>query len=294
MKFYTKIILEITRSLRLEAPIIRLSRIAPFLRKLVPHPSFYIKNDDIVVARSSTKFGINRSDWMQWHIYADLPDNSWKTAFADLVKRGNPAPVIFDIGSNVGAFTFKLAACLRNASIDKFKIFSFDPNPYIAEKFKKNMRLNNLNENNIQFIQEAMSDSKGVATFGYNMNNTGTGTINGGGLKVKQNTLNDFCIENSIPKVDFIKIDVEGFEPFVFDGAKVVIERDMPSMYLEISPKLYLDNNRKAEEIFNYLFELNYQIFIDEERSMKKVDENSAAILIENEQFNILALPGLN
>lgn len=291
MKFYTKIILRITRALRIESSIISLSRIVPFLQKLVPHPGFYKKKDEITVTRNSTKFSLNRSDWMQWHIYADLPDNSWKLALDDLVKRNNSAPVIFDIGSNVGGFTFKLAAGLKKASMGNFKIFAFDPNSYIAEKFKKNMWLNSLDKETIHFNQEALSDSKGVATFGFNMENTGTGTLNTKGIEVKQNTLNDFCIENSIIKVDFIKIDVEGFEPFVFDGARKIIERDLPAMYIEISPKMYINNNRSAEEIFNYLFGLNYQIFMDDESSLKNIPKDAVEKLIENEQFNILALP---
>lgn len=284
-------ILRITRALRMESSIISLSRIVPFLQKLVPHPGFYMKKDEITVTRNSTKFSLNRSDWMQWHIYADLPDNSWKLALDDLVKRKNSAPVIFEIGSNVGGFTFKLASGLKKASIGNFKIFSFDPNPYIAETFKKNMGLNSLDNGTIFFNQEALSDSVGVTTFGFNMENTGTGTLNAKGIEVKQNTLTNFCMENSIQKVDFIKMDVEGFEPFVFDGARKIIERDLPSMYIEISPKMYLNNKRSAEEIFNYLFRLNYEIFIDEESSLKTIPKDAVEKLIENEQFNILALP---
>ena len=291
MKAFTKIILQTTRFLRLEPIVIYLSGVFPVLKKCIPHPGLYINEDEIVVKRNSAIFSLNRSDWMQWHIYGDFIDNSWRLAVGQLIQKKNAELVVFDIGSNVGAFTFKLANKLQQIGINDYSIFSFDPNPYVAKRFQKNLKLNKQVNGKISFIQEAMAESVGVATFGFNSENTGTGSLQGHGIEVKKNTLNQFCLENEIHHVDFIKIDVEGFEPFVFDGARKIIERDLPSMYIEISPKMYKRLNRSADEIFKYLFDLNYTIFVDEEKKIKKVDRHSNSELLELEQFNILAIP---
>jgi FkbM family methyltransferase len=50
-------------------------------------------------------------------------------------------------------------------------------------------------------------------------------------------TVDAWCAEHGILRVGFIKVDVEGFEPAVVEGAHAVIDRDLPSLLLEIEDR---------------------------------------------------------
>jgi len=49
--------------------------------------------------------------------------------------------------------------------------------------------------------------------------------------------LDDWVAEHDVERVSFIKIDVEGFEPQVLQGAQATISRDLPSLLLEIEDR---------------------------------------------------------
>jgi len=244
----------VLKKIRLEPLIISLSRKVLILKKLVPHPAFYVRDDQITTVRDFAAFELNKSDWVQWWICIDLPDYSWKMALHHLLRTSNFTPVIVDIGSKVGILTFKLAMGLNRSGVENYKIFSFDPNPFTAGKFSRIKELNLLTDESLRFYLEVLSNITGITKFGFKMDNTGTGSLSGSSIEIQQNTLTTFCVDNSIHKIDFIKIDVEGFEPFVLEGVREIIERGMPAMYIEISPKMFIFNIWTAEEIFNYLF----------------------------------------
>jgi FkbM family methyltransferase len=50
-------------------------------------------------------------------------------------------------------------------------------------------------------------------------------------------TIDSWCAQNQIGRVSFIKVDVEGFEPAVIEGAIATIDRDRPSLLLEIEDR---------------------------------------------------------
>ena len=74
-------------------------------------------------------------------------------------------------------------------------------------------------------------------------------------------SLDNYCKLNSITQVDFIKIDVEGFEMKVLKGAQQIIEAYKPSLFIEVN-----DANLKAqgdgiEIMFDFLKKGGYSFF---------------------------------
>ena len=182
MKAVTKLVLKIIRFLSLENLFIKLPIGGGILKKFVPHPSFYPVTDRISVSRGGAKFNLNRHDWMQWHIYADIQDDSTKHACEALrLKRKHGQFVILDIGSNVGAFSFKLASQLKRNNED-FEIHAFDPSPYIASIFMENQGLNNQFKGHIFFHQYALSNYEGEAHFNFSSENSGGGSLQKEGI----------------------------------------------------------------------------------------------------------------
>jgi FkbM family methyltransferase len=50
-------------------------------------------------------------------------------------------------------------------------------------------------------------------------------------------TIDSWCAQHGIAPVSFIKVDVEGFEPAVIEGAVATIDRDRPTLLLEIEDR---------------------------------------------------------
>ncbi|RWR25534.1 FkbM family methyltransferase [Agrococcus lahaulensis] len=77
-------------------------------------------------------------------------------------------------------------------------------------------------------------------------------------IHVPVTTIDDVCAARSIERVHFITADVEGFEPEVLHGAAAVLERDMPSLLLEIEDRHLARYGRTADEVAALLRERGY------------------------------------
>jgi hypothetical protein len=79
---------------------------------------------------------------------------------------------------------------------------------------------------------------------------------------VKAITLSDYCTEQNIDHIDFLKIDVEGAELDVLIGAKELLNHcRIGSIMFEVSLPQVHAMNHKPEDIFDYLLGFNYHIF---------------------------------
>lgn len=150
--------------------------------------------------------------------------------FVDTVPRTG---VVLDIGANVGNHALCFARQFE-------KVLAFDPNPAVWPQLERNIALNradNVEVHKIGAAEEAgefplydtQTSNKGLATF----------------LSVKQyrapirqvgvartEKLDDYLKE---PRIDAVKIDVQGYEPQVLRGMRRILERDRPVVWTEFS-----------------------------------------------------------
>ena len=72
-------------------------------------------------------------------------------------------------------------------------------------------------------------------------------------MDVKTQTLDQLAIELELPRIDLVKIDVEGAEPQVFSGMKETIARNKDlRVLIEYSPYLYDDAKSFTEFLFQH------------------------------------------
>jgi len=134
-----------------------------------------------------------------------------------------------DIGAHVGIWTRRLAN-------DFDKVIAFEPLQKHAECHKKNCE----SLENVTLNQIALSDKKGTNIITTKDINSGMSTMLTPRWKkesypqmVETRTLDSY----KLPKIDFIKIDVEGWEEHVLEGGMKTILKDRPIMYIEIWEK---------------------------------------------------------
>jgi FkbM family methyltransferase len=119
--------------------------------------------------------------------------------------------------------------------------------------------IQNNNLKNVTIVNLGLGESEGSTTLHYNPKQSGLTSIvsdfknNSLSEEIKITTLDKFS-ENMSGRVSFIKIDTEGYEPQVLKGAKELIKRDKPTIYIELGG----DYQESSAEALKILKELNY------------------------------------
>ena len=178
----------------------------------------------------------------------------------------NPEWVYIDIGAAVGEMLQYFISRMSTG-------YAFEPN-YI----NYSRLINQFNNNNVTIINKAVSDTNEQIKFW--SNGSHMGNILGHGMDyqpytdftiVEAITLDSFLIDKSI---DFIKIDIEGAEWKLFDGAK----NTLASKLIVYQIEFHLDEDWHNREI---LFDNNYDIYTLDFKKLKHTDPRPyQAILI--------------
>ncbi len=143
-----------------------------------------------------------------------------------------PGFTYLDCGANIGNHSL-FFACVAKAK----KVFAFEGNPPTYNILAKNIELNNL-QNKVNTYNCVLGEKEGFAQISH------CDLLNIGGTDFaeskEQNGIEMKALD-SFPfgeKVDFVKMDVEGFEYHVLKGAKNLLLKDKPILWVEIfSPR---------------------------------------------------------
>lgn len=142
----------------------------------------------------------------------------------------DPDLLALDIGANRALYTIRLRPLAR-------KVHAFEPVPQLAARLRAAFP-------EVTVHEVALSAQGGRATLRLPGRNTSWATIEPGntlekaaggvqGIEVKAMRLDDVELE----KVGFVKIDVEGHELAVLEGARVLLRRDRPVLLIELEER---------------------------------------------------------
>lgn len=204
-----------------------------------------------------------------------------------------PGAVAFDVGANLGEWSLLMAKSIGPSG----KLYSFEPLPFLAEAIDKTLKANGFKQARV--IAGAVSNKSGEATLSVDYRHTGKsriGTLESDGeterLAVKTLTLDDFSNSENLERLDFIKIDVEGHEAAVIEGAKDVLSKFRPTLILEAG----METEDDRRNIRNILTSLEYVIVgITIDHGIVEVDWDDFLLLrgpFTDTFSNVLFVPG--
>jgi FkbM family methyltransferase len=78
--------------------------------------------------------------------------------------------------------------------------------------------------------------------------------------EVPVTTIDNVVEEYFLEHVDFIKIDTEGFEPFVIEGMPNTLKKYQPYIYFEIHGLNDEQKQKDLQKVFNFLKKINYHV----------------------------------
>ena len=141
-----------------------------------------------------------------------------------------------DVGGHCGFWSFYLGGNFK-------KVYAFEPVEIFRECFKKNIP-----HGNVELLPVALGNENGFVSMNVELENTGathvssnTNDLN----KVELKKLDDY----ELTDVDFIKIDVEGYENQVVLGAKETLLRNKPIIIVEQKGFSYRFNEKEFEAV---------------------------------------------
>jgi FkbM family methyltransferase len=185
-------------------------------------------NSNLTVTQSektpSGNVEVQSRDGLSWEIPAGYP-GAW-TGLLDhepivkefLASRFRPGEVFVDVGANVGAYSLRAAS-------QGMTVHSFEPNPENVKVLRRNCEINGLS---IDLHECALGSSEGTASLA--PNGAASRISDAGDLRVQVRTLDSF----HLPRADLLKVDVEGYELEVLQGAVETLDRCHPAMMVEM------------------------------------------------------------
>lgn len=159
-----------------------------------------------------------------------------------------PGWCVLDIGANIGAHTLRLAKKVGATG----RVFAFEPAEYAYRKLLRNVSLNEFN--NVHAFQLALSDKNiKQQTIRLRSSWPTDGRYVDGESIVDLQRLDDWCSDHHLEWVDLIKLDVDGNEFEVLNGARGLLERSRPILITEVGAWHFEDLSKNPFEILRQL-----------------------------------------
>jgi FkbM family methyltransferase len=195
-----------------------------------------------------------------------LADTRWDEIEADhLAAMVDPARAAVDVGANVGKYAFRLARLTPT-------VHAFEPHLSLAKKIKRAL------PNNVVVYAVAASNETGRGALSF--------PIIAGGRSLALASLEESALDRvatpvetvtvPVSKLDdilaepvgFIKIDVEGHELAVLEGARDVLIRDRPTILVEAEER---HRANAVESVRAFLATLSYEGFFIRRRALRSI-----------------------
>lgn len=190
-------------------------------------------------------------------------NQTWEPYLHDIFKKYiNKNSIVVECGCHIGTHTLVLTSLCKT-------FYGFEPMPDTYDILTKNIKLNNID--NAIIFKKGVADKESITNFswipygnpgGSGLNNNPMGKPDwiistNKNIEVKLTTIDLLKLD----KLDFIKIDVEGYETLVIEGAINTIKKYKPVIIMEVWKNHYgeIDLNY-TKNLFKNIIELGYDI----------------------------------
>ena len=157
---------------------------------------------------------------MSKHIEAGPYEELFMSTALERTKSFN---IFVDVGSHVGLWTSRMRHHFD-------KVIAFEPNPRLIECFWKNIGPGW--ESKITLHNKAVGEANKRARLQERPKNTGISRVN----DLIGNEIDVVRLDDVIDNVDFLKMDIEGYEDFALIGAEQIIKKCKPLIFMECVP----------------------------------------------------------
>jgi FkbM family methyltransferase len=195
--------------------------------------------------------------------------------------------VYLDVGANIGATVIPAAKTVGNQG----RVVAFEPHPRIYSYLLENITLNGLTNvdahnlalgnqsGEIYFTDEFMDDTNHVSTEPLP-----------GSLKVQAVVLDQITAE--LANIALLKIDVEGYERFVLEGAEATLEKSQ-CLYFEVVERNFRDFGYSTPDLLRYITERGFQLYRRHSNSNQLIEIDTRYMTAASEYENLFGIKNI-
>jgi len=187
--------------------------------------------------------------------------------FSEIVTEG---AVVYDIGAHVGFYTLLASEIVGQRG----KVIAFEPLPQNLHYLNEHLLLNKCD--NVKVIETAVAEESGTAFFTEGISSSMGYLSLAGNIEVKKVALDELMLSGKIPPPEYLKIDVEGAEILVLSGAKSLLVRYHPVIFLATHG---FEVHRQCCE---FLSSIGYEL---QSINEKNIDETDEIIAFKNREL---------
>lgn len=163
-----------------------------------------------------------------------------------------PGQVFIDVGGNIGLYSALAARRVGKGG----RVVVFEGHPAIAAMLRENMALNRLA--NVEVVSAAVGAAPAKTMMKLETGNSGASHVSNsnepGNVEVDVVTIDAALAKFGIDHVDYIKIDVEGFEEFALTGAaETIANNDAVTIQIEVDKRWLERYGSSPSRIFEIL-----------------------------------------
>ena len=140
-----------------------------------------------------------------------------------------PDAVVVDGGAHIGVLTVLLARLCPAG-----RVYAFEPVPQNHAHLRRNLDANGIT--NVTAEPVALYRDDGELTLAFDESYPGGSHVGDGKVHVESTRLDTWARRRGLDRLDFVKLDVEGVEPAVLDGAEETLRRFRPVLVIECNP----------------------------------------------------------
>ena len=250
---------------------------------------FFLGNKKRLIERKNIKYEIDLKEGIDLGIFLGIKNekNLFKIQnYIDPKKRNT----IVDIGANIGSVSLPLAKLFYLSTI-----ISIEPTYYAFSKLKKNLNLNPNFKKRIKLYNTFISNKKRKIKLIHSSwrfsSESEKHKIHLGILKEASNKTQSLSklIKKQRKKIDFIKIDVDGYEIDVLRSGKEIIKKYKPIIYFEFAPYLYKEFGYSSKTLINFIKkDLSYLFFDENFNEVKNINEIAKSLNDRSKNFFLI------
>jgi FkbM family methyltransferase len=202
-------------------------------------------------------FYLYPNDAIAKHVMSGL---LWEEHFTIIVSKLLPkSGVVLDCGANFGYNSVVMGNMLSNSN--NAKLICFEPQRKICQQLRLNLDLNNIKNYEVycNCLAEKSNNIVQLNPVNYDLSwvNIGDTSIGSGGEESTTIAIDDLNLSD----VSFMKIDVQGYEPFVIRGASNTIKRCNPIIFIELESHQLIKFGFTKEHVISLLKEFGYLVY---------------------------------
>ena len=162
-----------------------------------------------------------------------------------------PGDIALDVGANQGIYCCAFGSAVGPGG----RVVAVEPIPRQAQRLKYNIEDNGFKH--CAVIQKAISDCEGVATLGLANGDVSASILaadKSDSITVETISVDEIVKRMNLPRVDFIKLDVEGAELLALRGAINTLRQFRPTLSIEATDPVLFEGIRSFLEPLGYKF----------------------------------------